>query len=45
MTWRLSNPSMNTSHCGVRSTFVVAMTMTHAMTIKSRIADLPGTLP
>jgi hypothetical protein len=44
MTWRLSNLSKHTSQCGVRSTFVVAISMAHAMTNKSRICeDLPGT--
>jgi hypothetical protein len=44
MTWRLSNTSIKTSRCGVRPTFVVAITMAHAMTNKSRMfTDLPGT--
>jgi hypothetical protein len=44
MTWRLSNTSNCTSRCGVHPTFVVAITMAHAMTNKSRICeDFPGT--
>jgi len=44
MSWRLTKLSKKTSRCGVRSTFVVAISMAHAMTNKSRILeDFPGT--
>jgi len=44
MSWRLNNLSKQASRCGVRPTFVVAITMAHAMTNKSRISeDFPGT--
>jgi hypothetical protein len=44
MSWRLCNPSKQASRMCVRSTFVVAITMAHAMTKQSRILeDFPGT--